>query len=283
MIIKWLDRNKRKDKYRNLPEDLIKKCSVYYIPCDSIRPNAMRSRCDFGEDKLISLAYSVKRYGIIEPICVRQTDAEDSYDFELVAGERRLRAAKLAGFTVIPCVIMNVEQGISAELSIVENLYSEPLNYFEVAVALQRIAEYRDGSFEELASGLSISQNQLIMKLLLLELDYNERQVLLSKNLSEDIAVSIARIDDKERRRTLIEAICNDNMSDFEIKQMIEKIKKNSVEIDKDTFSKLPRDVTSVLKGLTAKLGLLNRRKKRAEMKVFYEENVVVAQIRIKL
>ena len=283
MLKNWLKQRKDKTEHRNQELELIEKCAVYYIPCDAIRPNMMRSRCDFDEDKIIMLAYSIKRYGIIEPICVQKTDFEDSYAYEIVTGERRLRAAKMAGFTVVPCIIVNVGQAISAEFSIVENLYFEPLNYFEVAVALQRITEYRTDSMEELASRLSITQNQLSKKLMLLELDYNERQTLLSMNVSEDIAVGIARITDKDKRRAVIDSICADNTGDDKIKYIIETSKIGHSEINIKEKSEIPRDVSSVLKGVSSKLHLLNRHKKRAKMNVFYEEDTVIAEIRISL
>ena len=281
MITKWI-KSKKTDRESSIYEDeLIKKCTVFYIPCDSIRSNAMRSRCDFDEDKLISLAYSIKRYGIIEPLCVRQTDAEDSYDYELITGERRLRAAKLAGYHSVPCIILNTEQGISAELSIIENIYSESLNYFEFAVALQRIVEYYDGSFDDLASRLSISQNDLSKKLVLLELDYNERQKLLSANIKEDIAVSIARINDKERRKAIIDALCaekeNDSaaLSEFNTFSSPNNSLEDSIE--------LPRDISSVIKGIKSKLKILNRVKNRAEMTIQRKDSYILAEIKIKL
>ena len=80
MSIKWLKGRFNKNKgYEEDNIETIRKCEVLYIPCDKIRPNALRSRSNFNEDELVALAYSIKKYGIIEPICVRSTDEEDSY------------------------------------------------------------------------------------------------------------------------------------------------------------------------------------------------------------
>ena len=280
MIVKWI-KNKRNDKKSSLYEnELIRKCSVFYISCDSIRSNSMRSRCDFDEGKLISLAYSIKRYGIIEPLCVRKTDVDDSYDYELISGERRLRAAKLAGYNSVPCIISNAEQGISAELSIVENIYSESLNYFEVAVALQRIVEYYDGSFDDLASRLSIPQNELSKKLLLLELDYNERQALLASNIKEDIAVSIARISDKEERKAIIDMIYAEKGDENAMLSILNDFA--SKKYYTDASFEIPRDISAVIKGIKSKLRILNRTKKRAEMTIRHTNDHIVAEIKIK-
>lgn len=278
MITKWFKKAKEIASESTNDGHLIEKSAVYYIPCDLIRSNAMRSRCDFNEDKLISLAYSIKRYGIIEPICVRKTDAEDIYDYELIVGERRLRAAKLAGITSVPCVILDIDDGISAELSIVENTSSEPLNCFELAVALERISNLKEKSLDELAIDLSIPQCELSKKLWLLKLDYDERQMLLNMSASEDIAVSIAKISDKARRTAIIERISACDMSNNEIKRYIEHYK------NKSDFSanEIPRDIASVLKGFSAKVDFLNRRRKRAEMKVLSSDKDVTIEIKIK-
>lgn len=279
MIIKWLGNSKKRKKDTVASEQPIEKSAVYYIPCDSIRSNSMRSRCDFDEDKLITLAYSVKKYGILEPICVRETEPDDSYAYEVVMGERRLRAAKLAGSSSVPCIIVDIDQATSAEMSIIENIFTEPLNYFEVAAALQRISEFEEDSLDEIASRLFLPQSELSKKLWLLELDYKERQMLLNMNVPEDIAVSIARISDKDRRLKLIEAISDNDMSESTMKDYIDNIGKCSSYSSRD----LPRDVASVLKGLSSKLKFLNRHRKRAEMKILNNADDVTVEIKIKL
>lgn len=277
--MKWLKTAKMQRKNFNYEKELVEKCSVYYIPCDSIRPNAMRSRCDFDEDKLVALAYSIKKYGIIEPLCVRRTDDEDSYDFELISGERRLRAAKMAGFITVPCIIIAAEQGIAAELSLIENIYSESLNYFEIAAALKRIVELGEGSFEDLAIRLSITQTELLKKLWLLELDYNERQLLLNTSVSEDQAVNIARIQDRSQRLELIKRISSESVQDIDV--LIRDSGNFDEETDLNNISETPRDVNSVIKSILSKISFLNRRKKRAKIKLIQDINGITAEIRI--
>lgn len=283
MLKGWFAKSKSDEKTPETTNELIEKSSVYYIPCDSIRPNAMRSRCDFNEDKLINLAYSIKRYGVIEPITVRKTDENDSYAYELIAGERRLRASKLAGLTSIPCIILDVEQELAAEMSFIENIYSEPLNYFEQAFALQRIKDFNedDLSFEELGAKLSVSQSDLNKKLWLLELNYNERQILLNNNISEDIAVGIAQISDKIERHSLIESICGEGLSEIEVSERIKHLEyiNNSI-VDADN---LPRDVISVIKSFYSKTDFLNRRRKRAEIKLSRKKDGVLITFCIKI
>ena len=279
-MMRWLRKGKSLQNQSNIEVELIKKSEVYCIPCDRIRANTMRSRCDFDEDKIISLAYSIKHYGVIEPLCVKKTDDEDSYDFEIIAGERRLRAAKLAELTSVPCIIIEADQGISAELSLIENVYSEPLNYFEVAVALKRLLELDDGSFEELAARLSIPQSALLKKLWLLELEYDERQSLLNMDISEEIAVAIAKITDKSRRREMIECICENKVMKSTENEYAELCARSHYN---DSASDLPRDINSVIKGISSKTKLLNRHGERAKMKVLRTEKTVTVEISIKL
>ena len=279
MAIRWF-KNAEKTKNEAYQEDeIIQKCSVYYIPCDKIRPNAMRARTDFDEDKLVALAYSIKKYGIIEPLCVRATDSDDSYDYELVVGERRLRAARLLGFSSVPCIITDVSEQISAEFSLIENIFRAELDYFEVACALKRIVELGEDSFEELAARLSISQNELVRKLWLLELGYEERMLLLESGVEEDIAVEIARISNKNARIEAIKHICDNNMSASAIKNYLSTLDSgNSLRAVRE----LSRDVTSAITGISRRIEFLNRRRERAEMTVDNESDGVYIRIRIR-
>ena len=281
MFGKWFDKKKNSTGTLEIDGELIKKCSVYYIPCDAIRPNAMRSRYDFDEDKLVKLACSIKHYGIIEPIIVRETDVDDSYDYEIVSGERRLRAAKLAGLSSIPSIILNVEQEISAEMSIIENIHSEPLNYFEHAVAIQRLREHYQDDFCDVSSRLGLSEHQMSKKLKLLELSYNERQILLNMNVSENNALGIAQITDKAQRHMLIESICGEGLNEDAIKTRLELIDRNNARSNCDL--ELPRDVSSAIKGIISKINFLNRYKKRADVKLSRSIDCITLNISIKL
>ena len=281
MFGKWFDKKKNSAGTLEIDGELIKKCSVYYIPCDAIRPNAMRSRYDFDEDRLVKLACSIKNYGIIEPIIVRETDVDDSYDYEIVSGERRLRAAKLAGLSLIPSIILDVEQEISAEMSIIENIHSEPLNYFEHAVALQRLKEHYQDDFCDVSSRLGLSEHQMSKKLKLLELSYNERQILLNMNVSENNALGIAQITDKAQRHMLIESICGEGLNEDAIISRLELINQSNARSNCDL--ELPRDVSSAIKGIISKINFLNRYKKRADVKLSRSIDCITLNISIKL
>ncbi len=255
---------------------IIEKTTVYYIPCERIRSNAMRSRSDFNEDKLIALAYSIKRYGIIEPLCVRRTEVGDSYDYEIIAGERRLRASKLLGLNVVPCIIYDVPSEISAEMSLAENISHVPLDYFEEAFALRRLVDTYEGSFENLAARLYMSDAELSEKLELLDLDFAERQTVLKYNLSEEDASRLSQISDKNLRGALIRGIT----SSAEGKETSNKLE---MPVKAPPRSSLPRDITSAVFGIRKKIDFLNRRSKRADIDIVKSEDTVEIKIEIRI
>lgn len=274
MALKWFKQAENNRNFCNEEENVIEKCSVYYIPCDLIRPNALRSRCEFDEDALVSLSYSIRRYGILEPLCVRKTDEDDSYSYELVFGERRLRSAKLLGFYSVPCIIIDVTEKISAEMSFSENISRAGLDYFEVAVALSRMSELYGESLEELAERFSITKDELCDKINLLNLCYFERRALIDNAISEENAVKLAKISDSSLRRRIIEAILGGE--DFNLDENDLLLRTNAAKPE------LPRDVSSVINGIKSRIKLLNRHKKRAELDISDSGESLFIRIKIK-
>ncbi len=272
--MKWF-KGLQKSRFDCEYEDMvIEKTTVYYIPCERIRSNAMRSRSDFNEDKIIALAYSVKRYGIIEPLCVRRTELDDSYDYEIIVGERRLRAAKLLGMSVVPCVIYDIPSEISAEMSLTENITHVQLDYFEEAFALRRLVDAYDGSFENLAARLYMSDAELSEKLELLELDFAERQTVLKCNLSENDAAKLSRISDKDLRALLIKGIENGDKY-FDLSELSNDDKRIPAR------NSLPRDISSAVYGIKKRVDFLNRRSKRADIEVIKRDEVIEINVKI--
>ena len=276
MSIKFFTKRKNDAIYKENNSIAVEKCAVYYIPCDKIRPNPMRSRSNFDEDKLVNLAYSIKRYGIIEPLCVMRTDADDSYDYALITGERRLRAARLNGISNVPCIIFDIEQALSAEISLIENISHLNIDYFEVAAAIKRLSELYEESFEEIASRLSISQDEALKKLLLLEFDFEERQLLLNASIPEDIALEILKKTNTLNRKELIKHICALKSENIDISGTLADITVSAAP------KALSRDASAVIRGLERRIRLLNRYKKRASYTVNNTNDETVIVMRIK-
>ena len=148
-------------------ENLIDKPKLTNIAIDKIDPNKYQPRKVFDESKLYELAQSIKEHGILQPLTVRRTDKDR---FELIAGERRLRAAKLGGLTTVPVIIKKFSDEQSMVLSIIENIQRHNLNYFEEAESYRKLIEECHLTQEELAKKLVKTQSTVDNKLRLLKL-----------------------------------------------------------------------------------------------------------------
>ncbi|MCL2235605.1 MAG: ParB/RepB/Spo0J family partition protein [Defluviitaleaceae bacterium] len=164
---------------------------VYNLPVDAIRPNPYQPRKHFEPMALVDLAQSIRQYGLMQPISVR---AVEDGKFELVAGERRLRASKLAELTEISAIIVDLEDTDSAVLAMVENLLRQDLNYIEEAEGYALLLESHGMTQEDLAEKLGRSQSTIANKLRLLKLPRSVKRALVYKSLSERHARALLRV-----------------------------------------------------------------------------------------
>ena len=144
---------------------------VLLIPTDQIYPNPNQPRQVFDQEELVNLAISIRMNGILQPITVRQTDK----GYELVSGERRLRASRLAGLISIPCIVVDVNNMKSAVFALIENLQRQNLNYFEEAIAIERLMNEYGLSQEDAARRLGKAPSTVSNKLRLLSLPEKAR------------------------------------------------------------------------------------------------------------
>ena len=187
--------------------------TVLQIKTDDIRPNRAQPRADFDQNSIIRLADSIRRYGILQPLTVREADPEDSRPYELIAGERRLRAAKLLGYLTGPCIVKRADEQTAAELAIIENLLREDLNMFEEAYGYKRLIECHGLTQEEVARRMSISQSAVANKLRLLRLGFEEQRIILENSLTERHGRALLRIDDESARREILEKIVSEGLN----------------------------------------------------------------------
>ena len=211
--------------------------SLFNIPCDSIRPNRFRARSSFDEDSLVALADSIRRFGIIQPLCARKTDEDDIYEYELISGERRLRAARLAGLFSVPCVVIEADEQTAAEIAIIENTARRDLNMFESAYALNRICEYHELSQADVARRISASRGAIANKMRLLELSHKEQRLILELSLSERQAVALLSIKEKEKRIAAIHGISKLGLSDEGCEEYIKKLSQSKVRPNEQPYS----------------------------------------------
>lgn len=198
---------------------------VVQIKTDDIRPNRAQPRAEFDQNSIIRLADSIRRYGILQPLTVRQTeDKDDIYSYELIAGERRLRASKLLGYLTVPCIVMETTEQISAELAIIENLLREDLNMFEQAYSFKKLIENHKLTQEEVARRMSLSQSAVANKLRLLRLSYEEQRAILETGLTERHARAMLRLESAAKRMDAIRVISDRKMNVQETEKYIEAI-----------------------------------------------------------
>ena len=169
---------------------------VFYLPVDKIRPNPSQPRRYFDDDSLMELSRSILRYGIIQPLTVRH----GSSGYELIAGERRLRAAKLAGLREVPCLLARADEEDSPLLALIENLQRRDLHWFEEAVAIAKLISSYGLSQEQAAEKLGKSQSAIANKLRLLRLSPDCVALLREHDLSERHARALLRLTDDEAR-----------------------------------------------------------------------------------
>ena len=197
---------------------------VIQIKTDDIRPNRAQPRAEFEQNSIIRLADSIRRYGILQPLTVRVSDPEDIYGYELIAGERRLRAAKMLGYLTVPCIVMEVGEQISAELAMIENLLREDLNMFEQAYGFRKLIENHHLTQEEVARKMSMSQSAVANKLRLLRLSYEEQRMILENGLTERHARATLRVNDPRMRVEILRHVAEQKLNVQETEAYIEEL-----------------------------------------------------------
>lgn len=174
--------------------------TVLPIPTEAILPNPSQPRKRFDEGDLVSLAESIRQNGIIQPLNVRR-DADGRY--LLISGERRLRAARLAGLSRVPCIVLQVDEQRAAVLALLENLQREDLSCFEEAEGIQRLIEQWGITREEAALRLGKAQSTLANKLRLLQLHPWQRKRIEAAGLCERHARALLRLEPARREEAL--------------------------------------------------------------------------------
>ena len=185
---------------------------------DEIAPNPYQPRCVFDEDGLASMAESVRRYGILSPLSVRRRQGR----YELVAGERRLRAAKLAGLDEVPCIVLEVDGAESGLIALVENLQRRDLDYIEQAQGMARLISLFGLSQEECAARLGMSQSAVANKLRLLRLPEDVLDTLRGEGLTERHGRALLRLPDDDARRAVLRLIVEQRLNVAETERRVE-------------------------------------------------------------
>ena len=176
---------------------------IVEINVDQIAPNPAQPRRNFDEQELENLSRSIRASGLIQPITVRRCAA----GYELIAGERRLRACKMAGMATVPCIVSDCSADASAVMAMTENLQRQDLDMFEEAEGIRKLIEMWNVTQEEAAYRLGKNQSTVANKLRLLRLSEKERRRISDAGLTECHARALVRIDDPELRSNALSSI----------------------------------------------------------------------------
>ena len=229
---------------------------VLYLPADAISPNPNQPRRVFAQEGLEELAHSIRRYGILQPLSVRRTAA----GYELVAGERRLRAARLAGLREVPCLLVEVDEEDSSLLALIENLQRRDLDFVEEATALRRLIDTHCLSQEEAARRLGKSQSAIANKLRLLRLPEDVLTLLRDSGCSERHARALLRLDTPDLQRQAAKEVVDHGLTVSRTELLVEDLLHPQTPPPKKARAKprvLLRDVRLFLNAVTRGLALM--------------------------
>lgn len=176
---------------------------VLMIPVEQIRPNPHQPRTAFPDLDLRQLSDSIRQNGILQPLTVKQRGER----FELIAGERRLRAAKIAGLRAVPCIVMDISERNSAILALVENIQRQDLSFFDEAAAIEKLISYYGMTQEDAAIKLGKAQSTIANKLRLLRLTTAEREIIMEHDLTERHARALLKLSAPEERLSILDQV----------------------------------------------------------------------------
>ena len=182
---------------------------VVFLPARAIKPNPAQPRRIFREEALAELADSIRQHGILQPLSVRRV----GLSYELIAGERRLRAGQMAGLTEIPCIVMNMDDKESGMAALVENLQRQDLDFIEEALGISKLLEQWSMSQDQIARILGKSQSAVANKLRILRHSSRVLNAIREGNLTERHARALLKLPTEEEKLSAIAIIVQTGMS----------------------------------------------------------------------
>ena len=218
-----------KSESRTKKEENTNKTGEIKVKINEVEPNREQPRKDFDEDALMELADSIKQFGILQPLLVQQK--KDYY--EIIAGERRWRAAKLAGLKEVPIIVKNYTDQEIVEISLIENIQRENLNPIEEAMAYKRLLEEFNLKQDEVAERVSKSRTAVTNSMRLLKLSDRVQQMIVDDMISTGHARALLAIDDEEQQYVLANKIFDEKLSVREIEKLVKALKNPKKETKK--------------------------------------------------
>ncbi len=252
--------------------------SVNTIKINSIEPNRTQPRKNFNEDSLIELSESIKQHGIIQPLVVQKK--EDYY--EIIAGERRWRAAKIAGMKEVPVIIKDYSDEEVVEIALIENIQREDLNPIEEAMAYKRLMTEYHLKQDELAEKVSKSRTAVTNSMRLLKLSESVQQMVIEGLISSGHARALLAIEDHKMQETIAEKIMDEKLSVRETEKLVKKLtkpkEKKQPEVIENEF--VYRDIESKIKDIIGTNVKINHKASgKGKIEIEYYSNVELERI----
>lgn len=257
--------------------------NVQQVQISEIVPNPFQPRKIFSSESLQELSASIEEYGIIQPLIVRAIPD----GFELVAGERRLRASKLAGLSQVPVIIKEFTDKEVAELAMIENLQREDLHFLEEAEGFQQLITSFGFTQEELAKRMGKNQSTIANKLRLLKLIPEVRAVVAKEKLTERHARSLLKIDDPRLQMEVLELISEKGLNVRETEELIEEFLEDIAKqveaknTPKRNVVKIIRDVRIFINTINNVVGEMKKTGLKIKVKQEQDEEFIHINLRI--
>ena len=214
---------------REKKEEEVLKSGEIMVKINQVEPNRDQPRKDFDEDALVELADSIKQFGILQPLIVQK---KKGY-YEIIAGERRWRAAKIAGVKEVPVIVKEFTDQEIVEISLIENIQRENLNPIEEAMAYKRLLEEFNLKQDEVAERVSKSRTAVTNSMRLLKLSPRVQQMIVDDMISTGHARALLAIDDEEQQYILANKIFDEKLSVRETEKLVKALKNPKKEIKK--------------------------------------------------
>ena len=210
---------------------------ILYIDIEKIKPNPFQPRKLFSESALLELSESIKSYGVLQPISVRE--CKDG-NFELIAGERRLKASKLAQAKRIPAIVVDIDDEASSALALIENLQREDLNFLEESQGFKNLIDRYKFTQKQLAEKIGKSQSAVANKLRILKLSDEVLRNCVENNLTERHARALLRLPSKKHQLLAVERVIKQELTvkktERLVADMLEAMDETDGKIDKQTI-----------------------------------------------
>jgi ParB family chromosome partitioning protein len=246
------------------------------IDINKVEPNREQPRKNFDEDALVELSESIKQYGVIQPLIVQ--DRKTYY--EIIAGERRWRAAKMAGLKEVPVIIKNYTEQEIMEISLIENIQREDLNPIEEALAYKRLLTEFHLKQDEVAERVSKSRTAVTNSMRLLKLNEKVQQMLIDDMLSNGHARALLAVEDPEEQYNLAQRIFDEKMSVRDVEKLVKKYQKEKTEKPKqeakqdqsvEQMQVIYHDLEEKMKGiLGTKVTITSKDMKKGKIEIEY-------------